>query len=345
MLLAECTTLQPTQGGGPTGTPVVAPSSTPLPTDVITQTPQPTPTAGQPLPQAIVNIKQFLAKKLSIPVESIKVVSFSAVEWPDACMGVHTPGVMCAMIVTPGYKVFLQVGNKVYEVHSNRTGQAAILVGDPQHSLTAPTIAWQSAGQPCQQLAVTAQKVIFGCYPDAKTVTLGADRAADFLHFTQTFASFSANTPAGQITCVGQGAAQANPDQQRSIAEWAHLVYLETQSGQNNASLGVSLEYHRHGGIAGFADDLRIYSAGYAMVSMDNSDPPAFKKVYLDAGQLKQLYHWLDKFQRIDYKQDSPAYVADGMNIDLGLVGIGKQAAADKDIQDVLSFASSLANR
>jgi hypothetical protein len=345
MLLAECTTLQPTQGASPTGTPAVVPSSTPLPTDVTTQTPLPTPTATQPLPQAIINVEQFLAKKLSIQVDKIKVVAFSAVEWPDGCMGVHIPGVMCAMIVTPGYKVLLQVGSKVYELHSNRTGQAVLLVTDPLHSETAPTIVWQSAGQACQQVMATVSKVIFGCYPATKTVAMRADRAADFLHFTQTFASFSANTPAGQLTFVGQGPAQADPDQHRSIAEWAHLVFLETQSGQSDASLGLSMDFHRHGGIAGFSDDINVYSAGYAMVSTDNGDPQAFTKVYLDAGQVKQLYHWLDTFQRIDYKQDSPANVADGMSIDLGLAGTGKQAAADKDIQDVLSFGSSLATR
>jgi len=132
IILAECTTQQPTQGTGPVETRPAAPSPTSLPISTPTLTPVlPSPTA-QPLPQAIVNVRKFLAQKLNVNADDIKVVSFSAVDWPDSCMGINTPGIMCAMIVTPGYKVFLQAGGKVYELHSNKTGQAVRLVNDKQ---------------------------------------------------------------------------------------------------------------------------------------------------------------------------------------------------------------------
>jgi hypothetical protein len=206
-------------------------------------------------------------------------------------------------------------------------------------------ITWQNTGQPCQKLTVTAQAIIFGCFQEAKSVTIRADRAADFLYFTQNLASFTANTPDGILTFSGQGGLAANADQQRSINEWVRLIYKETQSGQTDPTWGLSMDYHRNGGIAGFADTVYVYSAGYAMVSTNNSDPAVYKKVYLDRFHLQQLYRWLDTFKTVKYDQPMPANVADGMSVALGLAGAGKKTASDQNIQAMLSFGSSLATR
>ena len=129
-ILLGCTAQQPTQGASPTGTPAPVTSPTSQPSSQPTQPPLPATPTAQPLPQVIVNVKEFLAKELGIQAEEISVVSFTAVEWPDSCLGIQTPGIMCAMIVTPGYKVFLQAGDKRYELHSNQTGQVVMLVGN-----------------------------------------------------------------------------------------------------------------------------------------------------------------------------------------------------------------------
>jgi hypothetical protein len=292
IILAQCTSQQPTPGSGPIETRPPAPSPTAPSATVPTLTPVPATPAPQALPPVIMNVKAWLAEKLSVKVQEIRVVSFVAVDWPDSCMGIVTPGVMCAMHVVPGYKVFLQVKDKTYELHSDKTGQTVMAVNNQLSvpSGRVPLIVWQSAGQPCQQLTVSAGNAIFGCYPAAKNVAIRADRAADFLYFTQNFASFSAKTPDGNLTFSGQGQNAATPDQQRSITAWVRLVYKEIQSGKADPAWGLVMDYHRHGGIAGFADTVNVYSAGYAMTSTDNSDPAEFKKVYLDKYQLQQLY-------------------------------------------------------
>jgi hypothetical protein len=347
IILVQCTSLQPTPGTGPIGTQPAAPTATPSPASLPTLTPLPPTPVAQALPSAIVNVKEWLAKKLGVPVKNISLISYAAVDWPDSCLGINIPGVMCAMHVTPGYKVFLQVKDKTYELHSDKTGQTVLSVDDQLSSPSGrvPLIAWQSAGQPCQQVTVSTGKAIFGCYPNAKNIAISADRAADFLYFTQNFASFSANTPDGKITFSGQGGSAANPDQQRSINVWVRLVFKEVQSGKTDPAWDLAMDYHRHGGIAGFADTVYVYSAGYAMTSTYNNDPAVFKKVYLDKYQLQQLYQWLDTFKPVKYDQSSPANVADGMSIALGLAGAGKKTASDQDIQAMLSFGSSLATR
>ena len=105
------------------------------------------------------------------------------------------------------------------------------------------------------------------------------------------------------------------------------------------------MEYQRHGGIAGFSNDLGVYSAGYALISTYNGHPAALKKIYLDAGQLKKLYRCLDTYQLINYQQPAPANVADGMSIALVVAGTGNKVASDQDIRSMLNFASGLATR
>jgi hypothetical protein len=55
-------------------------------------------------------------------------VSAEQVDWPDACMGIQTPGVMCAQVITTGYKVVLSAGGMEYEFHTNETGDVVRLV-------------------------------------------------------------------------------------------------------------------------------------------------------------------------------------------------------------------------
>ena len=127
LILSMCTTQQPAQGANATPTPAALPSSTTLPTKAPTQTSLPATTTAQPLPQAIVNVKEFLARELGIPAGKIKVVSFTAVQWPDSCLGVSTPGIMCAQIITSGYLIVLEADGVQYNYHTDLTGENLIL--------------------------------------------------------------------------------------------------------------------------------------------------------------------------------------------------------------------------
>jgi hypothetical protein len=76
---------------------------------------------------AVANSRADLAARLNIDPGAITVVSVEAVDWPDACLGIQTPGVMCAMVITPGYRVILEAGGKQYEYHTNETGDVVRL--------------------------------------------------------------------------------------------------------------------------------------------------------------------------------------------------------------------------
>ncbi|MBN2002537.1 MAG: hypothetical protein JXA21_04205 [Anaerolineae bacterium] len=62
-----------------------------------------------------------------ITPEQVSVASVESVQWPNSCMGCATPKQMCLMVLTPGYRILLNVGSMTYAVHTNRTGEKAVV--------------------------------------------------------------------------------------------------------------------------------------------------------------------------------------------------------------------------
>ncbi|MFO7740972.1 MAG: hypothetical protein R6X31_01540 [Anaerolineae bacterium] len=79
--------------------------------------------------QVIAAAKARLASELDASVEAIEVVAIEPVEWPDASLGCRQPGQAYAQVVTPGYRVRLRLGERQYEVHTDRSGQTAVMCG------------------------------------------------------------------------------------------------------------------------------------------------------------------------------------------------------------------------
>ena len=78
-------------------------------------------------PAAALKARAALAERLQTDPDTIKLVSVEAVDWPDGCLGVQTPGVMCTMVITPGYRVILEADGKQYEYHTSASGDAVRL--------------------------------------------------------------------------------------------------------------------------------------------------------------------------------------------------------------------------
>ena len=100
----------------------------------VVSTPQSTPTTaaqGGMSTLPVARAKSLLADKLNINEETIKLVDAQAVQWPDSCLGVQTPGIMCAMHVVGGFKITLSANNQTYEVHSNLDGSQSVLAPGP----------------------------------------------------------------------------------------------------------------------------------------------------------------------------------------------------------------------
>ncbi len=70
---------------------------------------------------------QALVEYLDVEQDQISVVHIEEVQWSDACLGCAKPGQMCAMVITPGYRVILESEGETYPVHTDLSGQHVIV--------------------------------------------------------------------------------------------------------------------------------------------------------------------------------------------------------------------------
>ena len=77
---------------------------------------------------------QFAASELGVDPASIQVISVDAVEWRNSCLGVDKPGEMCLDVITPGYRVLLDVDGQEVAVHTNQAG-TVLRLADPAQGL------------------------------------------------------------------------------------------------------------------------------------------------------------------------------------------------------------------
>ena len=71
--------------------------------------------------------KADLASRLGVPEDAINVKGVEFVEWPDSCLGVSQPDMVCAEVITPGYRIILEANGQTYEYHTDG-GSRAVLV-------------------------------------------------------------------------------------------------------------------------------------------------------------------------------------------------------------------------
>ena len=93
-----------------------APTTTPVPPTTLPPTSTHIPVDIPPAQRAAV---QALAAALGLSVDQIKRVSIEAVDWPDACLGVAQPGIVCAQVIMPGFIIVLEAQGRQYEYHTD----------------------------------------------------------------------------------------------------------------------------------------------------------------------------------------------------------------------------------
>jgi hypothetical protein len=69
---------------------------------------------------------EHLARELDVAAAEVKPVRAESVEWPDTSLGCPEPNKAYAQVITPGYRVVLRVGEREYELHTDR--EAGIIV-------------------------------------------------------------------------------------------------------------------------------------------------------------------------------------------------------------------------
>ena len=199
-------------------------------------------------------------------------------------------------------------------------------------------LAWENEN--CDRLIVTAEAVLVGrCGEQAAAVMDVTPAALERIAAWQgVYASFEAETPAGQVSFQGMGPSVPTPAEGRMMAEWAQLTYDIARSGRTGAAWGLAFTYSRSGGIAGFCDDVSVYLTGHAQVS-DCQGTNA--RVDLTATQLEQVYAWYDAYSSIDYTY-SDAQVVDALSLSLAMPAKGGLVADEATVRAIIAFADDL---
>jgi hypothetical protein len=89
--------------------------------------PVPIPTATSPgnIP-AIQSAINAVSVGAGIPTNQLVVHNVVSVQWPDSCLGAPQPGQMCLQVVTPGYRILLGNGVRLFEAHTNLDGTVVV---------------------------------------------------------------------------------------------------------------------------------------------------------------------------------------------------------------------------
>jgi hypothetical protein len=312
--------------------------------DIIRQEPSAQPTREN-MPAAAGKAVQWLAQQTGVSTDQIQIARIEKVDWPDACLGVMKTGVVCAAVITPGYRITLQTADKTVEVHTNDDGSSIVQAQAVQPQTTPAVMTWELQGENCQTAQFSSIGVQYGyCKGDQKTASfVDPQRAAELKMLEQSYQSFTADTKAGKITFTGKGSQAATAAEQRSLAEWARMVALEASGGQGGAAYGLAFSWHRSGGIAGFCDDLSVSLTGFATASTCKGQKPSnlgFGR--LKADQLEQVYSWVDSLKPFEINQSDSPTAADAMSLKVAFVGSGSADASEQDRQALLSLGADV---
>jgi hypothetical protein len=136
MMLAACAAPATV---APTDSPTLAPTTPPA-TPLPTSGPEPTQIQVDRTPAQLAAL-QDLAAALNLPVGQIVLASSEAVEWPDGCLGVHLPNVMCTQSIVPGFRITLVADGQTYEYHTNQDGSVVVNATSPLRTLHVAVLA------------------------------------------------------------------------------------------------------------------------------------------------------------------------------------------------------------
>lgn len=292
-------------------------------------------------PAAVAAAQQALADLLSIDPASISVVSADSVDWPDACLGVPTPGA-CAQVITPGYRIILSVSGQSYEFHTNQDGSLVLPAYRVTDKSDQPIIILTSTDNQgvCEQIVVTSTGVGAGpcdSTPEVKSFP-GMQRSVELGIWQARFAAFEVIGKDGSLKFDGRGTLTAELEEQRGLIAWTRLTELDVSGLPNDPPAGLLIDWRRTGGIAGVCNRLMIFESGFAYAR--NCDDVALGQTLLPLEQLKLLYNWRDTLaSSLVTASDN---VTDGFNYDLLFNGAGSQSPDDTTKQAMLVLAAQL---
>lgn len=147
----------------PTSTPALPEHTSPLPDPAISPV-EPPPGA---VDEVVAAAKAHLAQARDVASNDIEVTAVEPVEWSDASLGCPKPGQAYAQVVTPGYRIVLEVDGRAYELHTDRSGRSVVICERQLDRGPAAGVAYlaEELGIPAEEIEVISVERVE--WPDA----------------------------------------------------------------------------------------------------------------------------------------------------------------------------------
>lgn len=73
-------------------------------------------------PKAVKKAISTAAEDMQVDESKISVINYEEMDWPDGCLGISEPDVMCTMAIVPGYRVIVSIDGVEYTYRTNDDG-------------------------------------------------------------------------------------------------------------------------------------------------------------------------------------------------------------------------------
>ncbi len=323
-----------------------SPATTPQTPTVPSTSPTPyvSPTTTVVAPEYVISLINQFVQENNINPSTVTYVSSEQVDWPDGCLGVVRIGYMCAMVITPGYRILINVNSLTIELHTNLDGSAILLAPLSTADVQPLYIDWTDELAPCTEAQVSDQTLFLGsCGQNLSALAPLTDtQKTQLLDWVHTYAGFVAETPNGTLAFYGQGGQVPDVTIQNEIATWLDGIVEGTSASSLPGVVVIS--YSRAGGIAGFCDSVTVTSSGVVSALSCKSNVTPKPEDRLTQLQIEKLSSWLSMYQSTEIVQKDNA-TADSMTVKLNFSGQGSQPVPDEVKLEMLGYVSQLLAR
>jgi len=287
-------------------------------------------------PDVAYGIKSALQRQLHLSIEEVNIQSVASYSWEDSCLGLQKE-MECKPLSSPGYIIRLKAAGEEFIYHA--TEDYTILLAAAPHKFTGQVIIeWtNSPWEVCMGSKIGFEQIAFGeCGIPMITIPFFEETSNQNLRYLwETYAPFTAETPAGKIIFNGQGQTETTHAEQRMIAEWAKLTTMTAQAGRSGAAWGYVISWRENN-----CNYLNVFITGIAMVNTcqgETSTPAPLNS--LSSDQLQTLYDWFDEYSSFDMDQNSLRFETDFF---LFFNGNGNKEISREDKQAILDFSNDL---
>ncbi len=298
-------------GCAPSGPePGAAPDPTEAPVEEPTEMPEPTDVAETPdgagggeaadSDAAVQAALDALAQEVGLDIGNIEVESVEETEWPNACLGLPEDDEMCAEVITPGYLVILNAGDRVYEVRTDVQGDVVRFLETADADAEQPAAAVRAREVLADELGLDIANIEVVSFErrEWSDSCLGLGGPAE--------SCLQAITPGWLVMLSVDG----EPYEVRTDAEGDVVrIANKIQVGEGAPEDQPIIVLNQSGGIAGQVIEWRIYADGRVEKVEDAQKPGAEGNVQTAEAEPEQIESLITDLEALGYFELNENYI------------------------------------